>query len=213
MQPPKKIDSKANSKVNPRLRAGYGLLVSARTSREVHVSQEALDTSISSLGFFAKKDTLTTSSKRLLTAALDADPTYTEMSRADRPRVLNDVNTFKRVNMNATQSDFCRLRATRWLTKSIFDMFLQANVQEVIPQTQCYTSHFFGQVLSVSGDNVIYDYREVVGWSEHIKGGLFNLEQLFVLINITNTYWIFIVVHFKSKTIKIYDSFSSPNYH
>ena len=86
-------------------------------------------------------------------------------------------------------------------------------MQEVIPQTHCYTSHIFGQVLSVSGNNGIYDYREVVGWSDHIEGGLFNLEQIFVPINLTNTHWIFIRVHFKSKTIKIYDSFGSPNYH
>ena len=65
----------------------------------------------------------------------------------------------------------------------------------------------------MSDDNVIYDYSEVVGWSDHIEGGLFNLEQLFVPINITNTHWIFIRVHFKNKTIKIYDSFGSPNHH
>ena len=56
----------------------------------------------------------------------------------------------------------------------------------MIPRTHCYTSYFFGQVLSVSDNNVIYNYREVVGWSDHIEEGLFNLEQLFVPINITN---------------------------
>ena len=67
-------------------------------------------------------------------------------------------------------------------------MFLQASVQEVISQTHCYTSHFFSKVLSVSGNNVIYDYRDVVGWSDHNEEGLFNLKQLFVPINITNTH-------------------------
>ena len=64
----------------------------------------------------------------------------------------------------------------------------------------------------MSDNNVIYDYREVVGWSDHIEGGLFNLEQLFVPINITNTHWIFIRVHFESKTIEIYNSFGSPDH-
>ena len=212
-QPPKKIASKAKSEVNPRLRAGYGSLVSARTSREVHVRQEALDADISSLGLFTKKITLMTRFKRQLTMALNTDPTYTETTRADGARVLDEVNTFKRANMNAMQSDFRRLRGTRWPTNSIIDMFLQTSVQEVIPQTHCYTSHFFRQVLLVSDDNVIYDYREVVDWSDHIEGGMFNLEQLFVPINITNTHWIFTRVHFESKTIKIYDSFVSPNHH
>ena len=101
-RPPKKIASKAKNKVNPCLRAGYGLLVSARISREVHVSQEVLDVDISSLGLFTKKDTLTTNSKRLLTAALNTDPTYMETTGADEARVLNEVNTLKRANMNAT---------------------------------------------------------------------------------------------------------------
>ena len=94
----------------------------------------------------------------LLTVMLNTDPTYTETTGADGAQVLNEVNTFKRANMNATQSDFRRLRGTRWLTDSIIDMFLQASVQEVIPQTHCYTSHFFVQVLLVSANNVIYDY-------------------------------------------------------
>ena len=81
------------------------------------------------------------------------------------------------------------------------------------PQTHCYTLHFFSKVLLVSGDNVIYDYRDVVGWSDHIEGGLFNLKQLFVPINIMNTHWIFIRAHFESKTIEIYDSFGFPNHH
>ena len=144
MQPPKKIASNAKSKVNLHLRAGYGSLVSTITSREVHVSQEALDADISSLGLITKKDTLTTSSKRLLTAALNADPMCTETTGADGARGLNEVNTFKRANMNVTQSDFRWLRGTRWLTDSIIDIFLQASVQEVIPQTHCYTLHFFG---------------------------------------------------------------------
>ena len=141
-QPSKKIASKVKTMVNPCLRAGYSLLVSAKTSREVHVSQEALNADISSLGLFAKKNTLTTSSKRLLTAALNADPTYTEVTHADGAWVLNEVNTFKRANMNATQSDFSRLRGTQWLTDSIIDMLLQVSVQEVIPRTHCYTLHY-----------------------------------------------------------------------
>ena len=72
------------------------MLVSARTHREVHVSQDAMDVNVSNLGLFTKKDTLTPRSKRLLTAALNADPTYTQVTRADGSRILNEVNTFKK---------------------------------------------------------------------------------------------------------------------
>ena len=100
------------------------MLVSARTPREVHVSQEALDADISSLGLFTKKDTLTTRSKRLLTTALRADPTYVERTRPDGSRVLNEVNTFKIANIDATQSDFSWLKGSEWLTDNIMGMFL-----------------------------------------------------------------------------------------
>ena len=60
---------------------------------------------------------------------------------------------------------------------------------------------------------MIYDYSKVLGWSDHIDGGLFNLEQLFIPINVTDKHWIFIRVQFESKTIKIYNSFGSPNHH
>ena len=60
---------------------------------------------------------------------------------------------------------------------------------------------------------MIYDYSNVVGWSDHIDGGLFNLDQLFIPINIKDKHWIFMCVQFESKTIKIYNSFGSPNPH
>ena len=159
------------NRVNPRISAGYGSLVSARTHREVHVSQDAMDVDVSNLGLFTKKDTLTPQSKCLLTAALNADPTYAKVTRADRSRVINEVNAFKRANINATQSDFSRLKGSEWLTDNIIAMFLQVSVQDVMPSTHCYTSHFFSNALSKSSDNVIYDYSNVVGWSDHIDGG------------------------------------------
>ena len=118
------------------------MLVSARTRREVHVSQDAMDANVLSLGLFTKKDALTPLSNRLLTAALNADPTYTEVNRADESRVLNKVNTFKRANINATQSDFSRLEGTAWLTDNIINMFLQVSVEDVMPRTYCYTAFF-----------------------------------------------------------------------
>ena len=50
----------------------------------------------------------------------------------------------------------------------------------------------------MSDDNVIYDYSKVVGWSDYIEGGLSNLEQLFVPINIINKHWIFIRVQLET---------------
>ena len=105
-----------------------------------------MDVDVSNLGLFTKKDTLTTRSKRLLTAALNADPTYTERTRTDESRVINEVNTFKRANINATQSDFSRLKGSEWLTDNIIAMFLQVSVQEVMPSTHCYTLHFLAML-------------------------------------------------------------------
>ena len=117
-QSPKKIAIKVKNRVNSRSSAGYGSLVSARTHREVHVSQDAMDVDVSNLGLFTKKDTLTPQSKRLLMAALNADPTYVERTRADRSRVSNEVNTLKprqatRTNLDGRRRDHQRRSQSR----------------------------------------------------------------------------------------------------
>ena len=77
----------------------------------------------------------------------------------------------------------------------------------------CFITHFMGELLEVEDSSVIYDHKKVQNWSDGVEGGLFNLDQLFVSINIANSHWIFIRADFGRKTIELYDSFGTANLH
>ena len=91
-------------------------------------------------------------------------------------------------------------------------MFLRRYVQETVPFTFCFTTHFMEELLAVEGSSVVYDHKRVQHWSNGIAGGLFGLKHLFVPVNISNTHWIFLQVDFDSKMIvELYDSMGGPN--
>ena len=90
-------------------------------------------------------------------------------------------------------------------------MFLRRYVQETVPSTFCFTTHFMEWMLAEEDDSVVYDYEKVKHWSDGIAGGLFGQKNLFVPVNISNTHWIFLRVDFDSKTIELYDSMGGPN--
>ena len=61
-------------------------------------------------------------------------------------------------------------------------------------------------MLKEGKSGLIYDYNAVQDVASNINGGLFNLQHLFVPINISNTHFIFLWVDFNSTTIRAYDS-------
>ena len=67
------------------------------------------------------------------------------------------------------------------------------------------------EMLEEEDDCVCIHYEDVQNYSSYIDGGLFNLAQLFVPINIANTHWIFLRVDFEHKTLELYDSFGTAN--
>ena len=169
-------------------RKAWGALfkTNTRSIRSSRVSNEVLEADASSLGLFTRKDTLSPQAARNLSAQLNAAPQYKEEILPQRGRVLNEVNVIQISQFSATQTDFSRLRGCQWLTDNIIDMFLRRHVQEVIPCTHCFTTHFMGEMLEVEDSQVLYDYEKVQNWSNHIIGGLFNLKHLFVPVNINN---------------------------
>ena len=73
--------------------------------------------------------------------------------------------------------------------------------------------HLMEKMLEVEDASVIYNHEKVQNYSDYIEGGLFNLEHLFVPINIANSHWIFLRADFERKTIELYDSFGTANPH
>ena len=66
-------------------------------------------------------------------------------------RVQNEQYVIQVSGIPATQSDFSRLRGSRWLNDNIIDMFLRRYVQEMTPGAHCYTTHFMERLLKVQG--------------------------------------------------------------
>ena len=125
---------------------------------------------------FTRKDTLSPRASRNLSAQLNTVLQYKEDVLPQRGRVLNKVNVIQISQFTATQTDFSRLRGCQWLTDNIIDMFLRRYVQEVIPRTHCFTTHFMEEMLEVEDSKVLYEYEKVQNWSDHIIGGLFELK-------------------------------------
>ena len=99
------------------------------------------------------------------------------------------------------------------MNDNIIDMFLRRYVQEMTPGTFCFTTHFMEEMLEEEDASVIYEHEKVQNWSCGIEEGLFELDHLFVPINIANSHWIFLRVDFGRKAIELYDSFGTANPH
>jgi len=103
-------------------------------------------------------------------------------------------------------------------------MFLLATVQDKMPRVHCYTSHFFnilddGEYVGFGPTGTLPDeptthgeerpassFRGVKNWSDQMDGGINNVDDLFVPINVRNIHWLFLHVNLRTKTIRLYDS-------
>ena len=56
-----------------------------------------------------------------------------------------------------------------------------------------------------------FSFREVQDWSDNIDDGMFNLQDIFVPINVNNEHWLLLQVDFREKGIRLYDSMRSVN--
>ena len=46
-------------------------------------------------------------------------------------------------------------------------------------------------------------------WSSNMDGGIANVDNIFVPINVDNIYWLFLHVYFREKAIRLYNSLGS----
>ena len=148
----------------------------------------------------------------------------------------------KRGEHSATQSEFRCLRGNGWLYDLVIHIFLRAYVQEKVEGAHCLSSYFFNLLWNANeeddlgryggfgprgtppdteaerGDmptdqaDDLYRFWRVQGMADGIEGGIFNLDNLFVPINIGNSHWLFLRVDFGTSTIELYDSLGgAPN--
>ena len=112
----------------------------------------------------------------------------------------------------ANQSDsvckrsFDRLRPGTWLNDEVINFYCKILVNEVQKQGEkihYFNSHFFSKLYSDKG----YCYENVKRWSRHIPGrNIFELDKVFVPINVQNQHWILAVLFPQDQKIQIYDA-------
>ena len=113
-------------------------------SRVRHISQEAADADNSNLGLFTKKDTLTSNDQQNITAALDRSPIYRLGPRdVDGGQNMEEAPTLEVQGEDIKQIYFRRLRNGEWLNNETINPFLLKYVQDAVPLTCCYSTHFF----------------------------------------------------------------------
>ena len=140
------------------------------------------------------------------------------------------VAVMKQGEHSATQHEFRRLSFNGWLYDSLINIFLLAYVQEKVDGAHCFLSYFFnllwddnkevkqgryrgfgpqgtppdteaerGDMPSHQAVNM-YRFWKVQDLGDGIEGGIFNLDNLFVPINISNSHWLFLRVDFSNYT-------------
>ena len=114
-------------------------------------------------------------------------------------------------------SNFRDLNSRKWLNDEIINIMLRKYVENFEDNIGCYSSFFMGHLLGMNeiGDKdrdippwspTGYYYDAVQTWHNRFQSGLFNLEHLFVPINVGQAHWNFIHVRPREKIIELYDS-------
>ena len=127
---------------------------------------------------------------------------------------MEEVPVLRLRGVDIVQTDFRRLKDGDWLSDDTLNPFLKKYVQDAVPLTHVFQTHFFTR-LREGGE---YRYRNVARWGrrisqrlrEEIDGNIVDgwdrLEVLYVPINIGNWHWVFIRVDMSRKAIELYDS-------
>ena len=117
--------------------------------------------------------------------------------------------------------NFRRLNTTEWIDDETLNFMSMAYVDSSQEGVGSYSSHFMSQLLNMNpiGDPAKkigpwcptdYQYKEVHRWHRKFERGsgqgLFNLQHLFIPINVGQTHWIFLHVRPLAKTVHLYDS-------
>ena len=79
-------------------------------------------------------------------------------------------------------------------------------IQPISPYNYIYSSFFFTRCMKATNEGPVFDYAAVKRWSDRIPGGLANIDNLFIPINRDNEHWLFLQIHFPTRTISLCDS-------
>eukprot|EP00903_Cladosiphon_okamuranus_P011577 g10891.t1 len=133
-----------------------------------------------------------------------------EVDRAfyDGPEMEVLVKAF---NTDITRRDLRCLLPETWLNDEVVNMYMQ--LLQVRDNELCKAnpnrrpSHFFNSffLTKLRGyDSCGYNYRGVRRWTRKVK--IFEMDKVFVPVNVSNTHWCMAVIYVQEKRINYYDS-------
>lgn len=115
------------------------------------------------------------------------------------------------------------LRPRKWLNDEIISYYyrmLAVRDEEACSgnsfRRRChlFNSFFITTLLNEGSCEEVYDYEQVRNWGDKVPGGdIFELEKIFIPINVRACHWVCAVVFMQERRIKIYDSFGPGNLH
>ncbi|CAM9822559.1 unnamed protein product [Pylaiella littoralis] len=116
----------------------------------------------------------------------------------------------KAFNADLTRRDLKCLRPFTWLNDEVVNMYMQ--LLAVRDKELCNAnpkrrpSHFFNSffLAKLRGHDGKYNYKGVRRWTRKVK--VFEMDKIFVPVNVSNTHWCMAVIYMKHKRINYFDS-------
>ena len=177
-----------------------------------YVSRDVLTADGTGLELLSLTDSLSPSQKTDIATALEAPPKYKLVVLKSGSTLQQAEYVIRVSGISGAQEDLQTLQEGKWVTDNLLNMFLRKYVQEQIQGVHCYFICFMQMMLKEGKSGLIYDYNAVQDVASNIDGGLFNLQHLFVPINISDRHFIFLWVDFNITTITAYNSSGENHY-
>ena len=108
------------------------------------------------------------------------------------------------LGLTIMQYNFSRLQPGTFVDDEVIDFFLRGILEcETGKKTAFYSTHFMTKLLSDSSGVMTWHLQMA---RSHNIDSIFDLEMIFIPINVKNVHWIFVMVDMKTKQIGLWDS-------
>jgi Ulp1 family protease len=122
---------------------------------------------------------------------------------------------FQKYNVDITGEKLQCMKDGEWLNDEVINFYMgmlkEKDSKENSSETSFYFSTFFmTKLIEKRNGQATYTYKNVERWTK--KCNIFDMEKIFIPINIKNLHWVMVVIYMKTKEISFYDSLYQENF-